>query len=220
MAINPYFNNFHNQTEQGLVEDLIIESIKMYGMDMWYLPRKGLKYDELYHEDDSIFFDKAYEVEMYIKEVDDFGGQGDFLSKFGLQINETTTLTVAEKRFDIEVGRYEDFSRPREGDLIYFPLDEGFFKISYVEDKSVFFQLGKLFVFDLKIEKFEYSNERIKTGVAMIDEAIENFRQVDVKTIDELNDMFGDMSDNKILEDEGSNVLDFSETNPFGSSIY
>src|SRR6056300_595008 len=139
MARNFYFENYQASMEQNLIEDLVIESIRIYGVDTWYMPRTIGAKDELLNEDDMPIFKDAYMVEMYVKSVDGFEGEGDFLSKFGLQIRDSMTLTVAIRTYDQEVGAYrthDDTTRPMEGDLIYFPLNNKFFKVMHVEDEA------------------------------------------------------------------------------------
>src|SRR5210317_1822187 len=156
--------------EQSLIEDLIIESIRIYGHDVWYVNRSITAKDQLLNEDDLSVFDEAYMVEMYIKNVEGFEGEGDFLSKFGLQIRDSITFTIAISVFNKEVGNYINDVRPLEGDLIYFPLNEKVFKVMHVEHESIFYQMGSLQTYDLRCELFEYSNERFETGIPEVDD--------------------------------------------------
>jgi len=179
MARNFYFENYQASMEQNLIEDLVIESIRIYGVDTWYMPRTIGAKDELLNEDDMPIFKDAYMVEMYVKSVDGFEGEGDFLSKFGLQIRDSMTLTVAIRTYDQEVGAYrthDDTTRPMEGDLIYFPLNNKFFKVMHVEHEAIFYQMGSLQTYDLRCELFEYSNERFETGQDFIDDYFEQYR--------------------------------------------
>jgi hypothetical protein len=155
--------------EQNLIEDLIIESIRIYGFDIWYIPRTIVAKDELLNEDDLSTFNSAYMIETYIKNVDGFGGDGDFLSKFGLQINDTMTLTIAMRKFMEDVALFDGEVRPNEGDLIYFPLNRKIFEVKFVEHEAIFYQMGKLQTYDLRCELFEYSQERFNTGIEEID---------------------------------------------------
>ena len=166
---NFYFNNFQASNEQGIIEDLIIESIKIYGQDMYYLPRRFANLDPVYTEDSTSFYDRAYPIELYIKSVDGFAGDGDFLSKFGLEIRDRVTFTMARRIFSDEVGSNEGTTRPLEGDVIYFPLNKKLFKIMFVEHEAIFYQLGSLQTFDIICELFEYSNETFSTGIPEID---------------------------------------------------
>ena len=177
-STNLYFNNFDFSQEQILLEDLIIESIKVYGIECYYLPRTLVKEDELFGEDALAKFEFAYPIEMYIKSVDGFQGDGDFLSKFGLEIRDSMILTVAKRRFEDEVhisdttpvNEEQGIGRPSEGDLVYFPLNGKIFEVKFVEHEAVFYQMGKLQTYDLSLELFEYSHESIDTGIDVIDE--------------------------------------------------
>ena len=182
--------------EQRLVEDLIIESIKIYGMEVFYMPRTLVAKDNLFGEDVLSKFEDAYPIEMYIKSVDGFSGDGDFLSKFGLEIRDEMVLTVAQTRFHEEIGdtlTTEDAGRPVEGDLIYFPLNGKVFEVKFVEHEAVFYQMGSLQTYDLTLELFEYSHEQFNTDIAAID-AIETAYS-------------GDMSFYQLLMEDGSTFV-------------
>ena len=130
MSTNFYFNNFQNSQEQLLIENLVIESIKIYGHDVKYIPRTLQLFDKIYGEDtQTSTFTQAIDVEMYIKNVEGFAGDGDFLSKFGVQIRDQITFTIARRVFSEEIDGFINFGRPREGDLIYFPLNGKLFEI-------------------------------------------------------------------------------------------
>lgn len=160
--------------EQSLIEDLVIESIRIYGIDVWYLPRTLVAKDDLLNEDDLSSFNEAYLVEMYIKSVDGFEGEGDFLSKFGLQIRDSVTMTMAQRVYETEIGLNTAINRPREGDLIYLPLNRKFFEIQHVEHEAIFYQMGSLQTYDLRAELFEYSGERFATGQDELDNRFES----------------------------------------------
>jgi hypothetical protein len=248
-TVNHYFNNFTNSMEQNLVEDLIIESIRIYGIECLYIPRTLVKEDLLFGEDVLSKFDTAYPIEMYVKSVDGFEGDGTFLSKFGLEIRDQMILTMARRRFVEEV--YVDGNdtvgttdRPNEGDLIYFPLNNKLFEIKFVEHEAIFYQMGSLQTYDVTCELFEYSHERLDTGVAAIDN-IETAQSGDVlafQVTDEAGNVFnmedgsGIVQENYRIEDtddsannefytsqttdltDGSdnNFIDWTESNPFG----
>ena len=172
MAQNVFFNNFANSQEQKLIEDLTIESIGIYGVEAYYLNKTYGDYDYLYGEDDLGTFADYYTVPMYINNVEGFGGEGDFLSKFGVEQRDTMTMSVARWTFEQEVGNESkaNIARPREGDVIYFPLNKKLYTINFVEHEPVFYQMGALQFYDCRVELFEYSNERFRTGVTAIDE--------------------------------------------------
>ena len=165
MATNPYFNkNYSSQSEQDLYDDLMEESIKIHGIDVSYLPRDVQKIDYLFKDVEVSRFNTTHDIEMFIDSVEQFGGEGDFLSKFGVEIRDTLELTVMVNRFDtLNIGR------PKEGDLIFFPFNKQLFEVMFVEDEQIFYTLGKKFVYRLKLELFEYSNQMINTGIEDID---------------------------------------------------
>ena len=155
-------------------------------MNAWYIPRIGKDQDSIFNEtrDGYIKYPEAHMVEMYVKSVDGFEGEGDFLSKFGLEIRDSVTLTVARRSYESEVARYRSdnsvdapLTRPLEGDLIYLPLNNKIFEIKHVEHESIFYQMGSLQMYDLRAELFEYSGEVFKTGQDFIDH---NFADVDI----------------------------------------
>jgi hypothetical protein len=175
MSTSVYFNNFAQSQEQLLIENLIIESIRIYGHDLYYCPRDIINKDEIYGEDNISEYNTNYFVEMYIKNVEGFEGEGDFLSKFNLQIRDQITFTVARRVFHDEVGATALLDRPQEGDLIFFPLNKKIFVVKFVEHESIFYQMGALQIWDLVCELFEYSNEQLNTGIAEIDELQNKF---------------------------------------------
>lgn len=170
-----YFNNYGASNEQALLESLIIESIKIYGQDMLYIPREIVSKDDLYTEDDQSRYTNAIPIELYIKSVDGFDGDGVFMSKFGLEIRDQVTFTVANRIFNENVGSVTNQPRPNEGDVIYFPLNDKLFQVKYVNYKPFFFQLGALQTYDLVCELFEYSGEVFDTGYVKIDEIQSKF---------------------------------------------
>lgn len=171
MATSTFFNNYQSTMEQQLIEDLVTESIRIYGMDVYYIPRTIVSRDDIFQEDDLSEYNSAFLIEMYIKNIDGFGGDGDFLSKFNIEIRDTITFSVSRRTFydEVAISSPDTIERPREGDLIYFPLNKKAFKITFVEHESIFYQLGSLQMWDLKCELFEYSNERLNTGIEEID---------------------------------------------------
>ena len=180
MATNVYFNPFPtNQitSEQLLVEDLLIEALKIYGMDVYYLPRSsGDVVDYIYGEDSNKQYTSAYPIELYLENVTGMDGEGDFISKFGLEIRDEITLLVSRRRFASTVPQ----KRPNEGDLIYVPLVQNFFEISFVEhenNQAMFYTLGRgrganVYVYALKLKQFVFSNELVSTGITEVDNQI------------------------------------------------
>lgn len=161
-----------NSSEQNLLEDLIIESLSIYGQTLYYLPRQYVNKDIILGEDTLSKFNNAYPIEMYFENVSQFDGQGPFLQKFGLFQEQSANLTVSRRRWQQLVGQYGNTfvpNRPNEGDLLYFPLTKGLFEIKFVQHQDPFYQLGKLYVYKLSVELFQYASERIDTGVPEID---------------------------------------------------
>ena len=220
MATNVFFrpyNQFGN--EANLLDDLVIESIRIYGVDVIYLTRSLEAVDEILNEDDLSVFDAAYEMEMYVKNVDGFEGEGDFLSKFGLTIRDQVTFSVAFRTFERYTTRVNPAKiRPNEGDIIYFPLSNEFFEIMHVEHESVFYQMGSLNVYDLKCEMFEYGNERFETGNEFIDTYYDSIKTESIPSLDELN-VLDPIAKNIFFEEEADAFIDFSEIDPFTEVI-
>lgn len=218
MATSVFFNNFTNSMEQTLIEDLVVESIRIFGIDIWYIPRIRTSTDDLLNEDDTPMFKEAYLVEVYVKNVDGFEGQGDFLSKFGLQIRDSVTLTVANRTFEKEITTQTKLKSPREGDLIYLPLNGKVFEIQHVEHEAIFYQMGSLQTMDLRCELYEFSNERFDTGIPEIDKL--NFLNTsalnDISKIEPIDPY----ADNETIQDVANQIMDWSEKNPFGEDEY
>ena len=235
MATNFFFNNFKNSQEQLLLENLVIESIKIYGEDMYYLPRTLVDQDLIYQSDSISQYNSAYMIEMYIKSVNGFSGDSVFMSKFGLEIRDQVTFSVAQRVFNDEVQTFTNILRPNEGDLIYFPLNKKAFEIKYVENKEFFYQLGALQTYELTCELFEYSSEVFNTGIEEIDQIQTKFSLniFDWAILDENGDRLLDenadyivvegysagqidaLADNEDLQTESDNFLDFAERDPF-----
>jgi len=177
MATNLYFNNFPTSqitSEQLLVEDLVIEAMGIYGMDVYYMPRStGDEVDLLYGEDTLKQYTSAYPLEMYLEDVTGMEGEGDFMSKFGLEIRDDLTLLVSRRRFSFTVNQ----RRPNEGDLVYVPMLQNFFEITFVEhenNQAMYYTLGRgrggnVYVYALKLKQWVFSNELVLTGNAEID---------------------------------------------------
>jgi len=176
MARNVYFSQAV-KSEQNLYEDLVIESLKMYGQDVIYIPRQLISRDEIMNEDYSKFTD-GYTIEMYIETSEGFAGEGDLLGKFGVEIRDQATFVVSRKRWENLVGFYNNSindTRPSEGDLVFLPLSKSLFEIRFVEHEQPFYQLNNLPTYKLECELFEYNNEELETGIREIDELQERF---------------------------------------------
>ena len=179
MATNVYFNPFPKNitSEQLLVEDLVIEAMQIYGMEVFYLPRTSRdQVDFLYGEDTLKQYTSAYTIEMYLEDVTGMEGEGDFISKFGLEIKDEVTLLISRKRFAATVPQ----KRPQEGDLVYVPLVQNFFEVTFVEhenNQAMYYTLGRgrganVYVYALKLKQFVFSNEIVETGILEVDEQI------------------------------------------------
>ena len=280
MPTNVFFNHAVN-TEQMLYEDLVVESLRMYGHDCFYLPREIVEEDSILGEDVQSTFGDAYGVEMYIENTDGFEGEGDLMSKFGVQIKDQATFVISLRSWERFISLDSNLAtslRPNEGDLIYFPLSGAMFEIKFVEHEDPFYQVGKLFVFKMQCELFEYAGEDFDTGTSadlvelesaytieltlkgggsgnyLINENITKDSTVvgevvswnsatrklvikdntttlavddeltgasssavyEIESITDVLTMNDGFSQNKDFEDNDSNFLDFSETNPFG----
>ena len=218
MPTNPHFNLFTSTNEQQLWEDIIIEAIQIYGIDVKYIPRQITKLDELYGEDQLSTYSTNHDIEVYIRSVTGFEGDGQFLSKFFSEIRDQITLTMSVRRFGQLITETQGISRPAEGDLIYLPLSKGIFQIKFVETRPVFYQIGALQTYDLVCELFEYSGERFTTGIDEVDKLQTNYStdivanpSLDLDT--KPSDFF---SDNEVIETESDSSLDFNESNVFG----
>ena len=165
MPTNLYFQNVTSHAEQELVNSLTSEVIQIHGMDVFYLPRTLVKEDLIMGEDVLSKFSTAYEIEMYLKTTEGFGGEGDLVSKFGLDVRDEVIFTVHKDRFELAT----DMAKPVEGDLVYLPISKGLFEIKFVEHEQPFYQSGKNYSFDITCELFQYSEEQLETGVTAID---------------------------------------------------
>jgi hypothetical protein len=247
MPTNVYFDT-GTKPEQHLYEDLIIEQLQIYGQDVYYIPRKMAGVDNIFGEDNSSSFEDSYLIEMYMETTDGYEGEKDLMSKFGLDIQDDATFVVARRRWEQFVSVDNNIivsSRPNEGDLIYFPKASKLFEITFVDHDDPFYQVHNLPTYKLKCKTFEYASEAIDTGIAEID-AIEDDNSLDMLshqfTLEDgtgslalENPIEGAATSYIILEtynvatiDENSqnddfeladdNILDFTESNPFGDA--
>ena len=183
MPTNVYFDT-GTRPEQTLYEDLMIEQLKIYGQDVFYIPRTLVKEDNLFGEDTLSKFGDAYLIEMYFENVEGYEGEKEIMSKFGLQMNEDVTFVVARRRFEQLVSHDSNLivkTRPNEGDLVYFPKVNKIFEISFVDHDDPFYQVHNVPAFKLKCKTFEYGGEDIDTGITEID-AIETANSLDMLT--------------------------------------
>lgn len=186
MPVNRYFNQTTFQPEQDLIQDLIDESIAIYGHEVYYIPRDTVNLDAFFGEDPAAQFTDAYPIEMYLKTVESFQGQSEFITKFGLHIEDQATFVVSTRRFDeavllknadrVALHGADVLVRPRENDLIYIqmtPNNRYLFEIRFVENKEQLFQLGKLYTYELRCEMMNFSNEKVQTDIPAVDGVID-----------------------------------------------
>ena len=187
--LNPFFLN-GSTGEQNLIQSLVNEQLKMYGVEIYYIPRRYLKKNTVIREVIQSEFTSAYPIEAYVDNYDGYGGQGTLLSKFGIQNNDDLTLIVSRERYETYITpltenlpNIELATRPKEGDLIYFPLGDRLFEIKYVEHEQPFYQLQKNYVYQLRCELFRYEDEVLDTGVETIDDEIEQIGYIQTLTL-------------------------------------
>jgi hypothetical protein len=181
MSRNVYFSQAV-KSEQHLYEDLVIESLKIYGQEVYYIPRSIINRDSIMNEDIASSFEDAYMIEAYIENPDGFEGAGDLYSKFGLEIRDEANFILARKTWDRLVGLWNNditVTTPQEGDLIYLPLSNSMFEINMVEHEQPFYQLSQLPVYKLQCSLFEYNEENFETGI----DAIDNLEQANTYQI-------------------------------------
>ena len=226
MATSVYFDKGTNN-EQKLYEDLIVEQLKVFGHDVYYLPRTLIKEDTLFGEDVLSKFDDAYGIEMFMEQVEGYGGEKELVSKFGLEIRDEATFVVSRRRWISLIGADSNLivsTRPNEGDLIYFPRLQKLFEINFVDHDDPFFQVDNVPVYKLYCSTFEYSSEQLDTGITAID-AIEDESSLDVLFYQITLEQAADYNENMALEDgdllleetDADNIL--SETDSAGNSL-
>jgi len=244
MATNFYFQSGQTSgttNEQRLVEDLIIESLKIYGHDTYYLPRTLVNKDTIFDEDELSKFTQAYPLEMYLDNVNGYEGQGDIFTRFGLEVRDQATFVMAKRRWENMVetsgGTFTQTTRPSEGDLIYLEKTKSLFEIKYVDFQNPFYQLNQIYVYRLVCELFEYSSEDLDTGIATIDGIETKYSQdmLEYQMLQEDGTLLLNETNGSIITENYSSgtsepidnadfdslvtlegILDFSEKNPFG----
>jgi len=246
MPVNQYFQaglSIGRPSEQLLIEDLTIEALKIYGFDTAYIPRAMVAEDQILNEDALNQYNQAFPLEMYIQNVNGFDGDGDLLTKFGVEIRDSVTFIVSRRRWDQSAGNPDNIyraERPNEGDIIYFPLTKAYFEIRRVEARDPFYQVGKLYVYKMECELMQYSSEQFETGDTEIDKA-PAAKSFDMNVFQLLNEG-GDQilleyealsgiilesynlseidpsAQNEIFREEVG-VLDFSESDPFAERL-
>jgi len=247
MPTNVYFDT-GTRPEQYLYEDLIIEQLRIYGQDVYYIPRKLAGTDSIWQEDISSSFESSYLIEMYMETIDGYEGEKELMSKFGLDIQDDATFVVSRRRWEQFVSidnNIIESSRPNEGDLVYFPKANKLFEITFVDKDDPFYQVHNLPTYKLKCKTFEYGSEVMDTGITEIDAVEEDFSLDQLAHQMTLEDGTGSLllenavedaeasyiiletyniatidknSQNDDFELADDNILDFTESNPFGDA--
>ena len=218
MARNLYFSDAV-RSEQYLYEDIVIESLKMYGQDVYYLPRDIVNEDDIFGDDVPSRFNSSHKIEMYIENIEGFDGDGDLFTKFGVEIRDQATFVVARRRWTQTVGRYDNeinSVRPLEGDLIYIPLSRSLFQIMHVEHEQPFYQLSNLPVYKLRCELFEYNDEDLDTGVEAIDDIEQDHAYTYLLTLDSASN--GYTEGYKVTQTLGDGTIMTGEVAKFSDS--
>ena len=240
MAVSQYFDNFSFRGEQQLLEDLGVELVKRYGIDVYYMPRSHVNIDKLWLEDTLSQFNQATQIEVYIKTFTGWQGEGDLMQKFGISMADQITFSMMRSRWEEEFTLFQPtLIRPLEGDFIYLPLTHALFEVKFVEHESNFYQTGQLTYYDIRAERVNYSSEKIQTGVSEIDNIASKFSNAgdEFAMVDQNGDYIitGDGSlieegqyspdkidgttQNDLFSSQGRQFIDFSKSNPFGNII-
>ena len=186
MALNPFFLQ-GSPGEQDLVQSLINEQLKIYGVEVTYIPRKIVNRSTIFEELERSKFDDNFLLEAYVETFDGYGGQGDIMTKFGMTLKDELTLSISRERFEDFIAPFMEGmpdeeilidTRPREGDLVFFPLGNRLFEVKFVEHEDPFYQLGKNYVYKLECELFEYEDEVIDTSIEEIDTKVEDLGHI------------------------------------------
>ena len=227
MATSVYFNGAV-RSEQDLYEDLVLESIKMFGQDVVYIPREQIYEDAILNETYNQYR-QAFPIECFIENTEGFEGDGNLLGKFGLEIRDQGTFVIPKRRWQHVVGAnlsteqgHQLLTKPGEGDLIWMTMTDRLFEIKYVEHEKPFYQLQKNYIYELRCELFVYSSQEISTGIPEIDVietqhtyANTNIDSTTNETVAAATMKPGD--DNVDVETAADKILDFSDGNPFGT---
>ena len=186
MALNPFFLQ-GSQSEQNLVQSLINEQLKIYGVEVTYIPRKIVNRSTVFEELERSKFDDNFLLEAYVDTWDGYGGQGDIMTKFGMTLKDELTVSISRERFEDFIAPFMEAmpddemiidTRPREGDLVFFPLGNRLFEVKFVEHEDPFYQLGKNYIYKLQCELFEYEDEVIDTSIEEIDTKVEDLGHI------------------------------------------
>lgn len=218
MAHNQYFDLLNVQSEKDLEEDLFIESIEAFGVEVWYLPRTLINVEQLYYEPQQVIFESAKKIDVYLKESMGFVGGGDILTKFGIQIRDECTLQTSVRKFRESFVNIPDYHNPHEGDLIVLILDNEpanlkrmYFQIKFIQDEAMFYPLGRMIMYEFSVELFDLAGELFRTGNAEIDSINKNYPVSNVATTSP--------DDTATIESRKNSVIDWGEDNPFSENF-
>lgn len=220
MARNLYFSDAV-RSEQNLYEDIVIESLKIYGQDVYYLPRDIVNEDKILGDDIPSRFNSSYKIEMYIENTEGFDGEGDLFTRFGVEIRDEATFVVSKKRWNSAVRQWDTeitAVRPLEGDLIYLPMTNKLFQISHVEHEQPFYQLSNLPVFKLRANLFEYNDEDLDTGIEAIDDIEKDYAYKYILTLNRNSDTIEAGNTVSMLLDSATNLTMTGEVAAFSDS--
>lgn len=206
MTISAYFHHTTSGREQDLMNDLSRETIQLKGLDFAYIPRDSSDVDQLFGEDVKSTFDTSVTLEMYCKNMSGFEGEGDFFSRFGLDIRDEAVFQIHKNRFtEVVTAVYPAITRPREGDLIYFELAKSLLEISFVEKEKPFYQRGIQTIWEVNVKKFEYNHDEMLSGIEAVD---------DIESEIDRDD------DSDVIQTESDTFVNFDEHDPFSSNDY
>ena len=234
MAVNPYFNNHGYKPTQDLINDLVKESIRIHGVNCFYMPREFKNMDSIFGEDTSSVFKYAFPIEMHLETATGYDGDKEIITKFGLENRDIVRLMVSKDRFIHETIKFRKYfpnrqlERPTEGDFIYLSLDRGLYEITFADQDADFYQGGKVYSFRLTCNRVRYSYEQINTNIEEINQGIKDqFLQIDNNNdgiIDEFNIKPNGSpalnQNNDELNTISGDVYDFTETDPFSGGNY
>ncbi len=193
----------------------MVESLKFYAHDVKYLIRNGINKDKIFNEFEFSTFEDSYDIEIYVKNVQNFGGDGQFMGKFSVEVRDQLTITMSIRSFNEFIKEPSGLLRPTEGDVIYVPFLGAAYEIRFVENAAIFFQLGKIQCWDLTVEVFEYSNEIFNTGVEVVDDLYNSHNFSNTANL-EVVEKF---AQNQDIEDVANPLFDWSDIDPFGEDF-
>jgi len=209
MTVRTAFTHHNSAVEQTLVTNLVAESIQIVGFDVNYLPRTRNNVDTLFDDAENNSFNTAYTIEMYFGQdtINGFGGGGDIITRFGFEVTDTCQLVCSMSRFtEVVTAGDSSIVRPREGDLVFLPLSKQIYEITFTEDMVPFFQLGKNYIWQMECSLFKYAEDTMDTGITEVD---------NLETGTTPTDNFTQST--AIETDADGGIVDFTETNPFGT---